>query len=69
MLVLHGMEGHSEKQVDFAMKSAHWGYVGFAADFFGKSLASTSIDELQGLMMAFMQDRALLQDRVLHILG
>jgi dienelactone hydrolase len=60
------MEGRSEAQVDFAKKLAEWGYVGFAADLYGK-VAGTNSDECQKLMTAFMQNRIMLQDRLLHV--
>ncbi len=66
-MVLHGWEGRSEFQIEFAKNLAEWGYVGFAVDLYGKGMAPATSDECQRLMMPFMQDRALLQDRLLHI--
>ena len=67
VLVLHGWEGRSEPQIDFAKELVQWGYAGFAADFYGKGVAPTTSDECERLMMAFLHDRTLLQDRAVHI--
>jgi dienelactone hydrolase len=66
VLVLHGMEGRSEYQLEFAKKFVEWGYVGFAVDLYGKGAIRTTADP-QRLMMALMQNRMLLKDRLLHV--
>jgi dienelactone hydrolase len=68
VLVLHGVEGPSEAQVEFAKTLADWGYIGFAADLFSSSMRDSSLDERQQLMTSFMQKRPMLQSRLLHIL-
>jgi dienelactone hydrolase len=60
------MEGRSALQIDFAKKLAEWGHVGFAADLYGKDIGGANSDESERRMLAFMQNRPMLQDRLLH---
>ena len=69
VLVFHGMGGRSEAEIEFAKKLAEWGYVGFAADLYGKSMTGVDSGECQKLMMSFMENQKMLQRRLLHILG
>jgi dienelactone hydrolase len=66
ILVLHGWEGRSEPQIAFAKELARWGYVGFAVDLYGKGVSPTTSEERQKLMAPFLEDRPLLQDRLLY---
>jgi dienelactone hydrolase len=66
VLVIHGMEGRSEYQLEFAKKFVEWGYVGFAVDLYGKNPARTN-EECQRLMMAFLHDRSMLRERLLRV--
>jgi dienelactone hydrolase len=43
VLIFHGWEGRSESQIDFAKELAEWGYVGFAADLYGKGVAPNNL--------------------------
>ncbi|RKN41243.1 dienelactone hydrolase family protein [Streptomyces hoynatensis] len=67
VLVLHGMEGRSQAQTEFAARLTRWGYAGFAADLFGIGDAG---DAARGepLMNAFLHDRARLLRRMRHLL-
>lgn len=68
VLVVHGIEGPSEMQVDFARRLAEQGYAAFAADLFGTSAAAGDTQRCEQLMAEFLQDRAALQDRLLRVL-
>jgi dienelactone hydrolase len=54
VLILHGCEGRSEAQIDFAKKLADWGYVGFASDLYGQGVAGTNSGEWQKLSRSFL---------------
>jgi dienelactone hydrolase len=68
VLVLHGWEGLSQGHIDFAKTLAVWGYAGFAVDLYGKGVTGASPGECQKLMMPFMNDRSMLQDRLRHVI-
>ena len=64
VMVVHAWAGRSEFECDKARALAELGYVGFAADLYGKGVLGTSTEENAGLMQPFLQDRALLQSRL-----
>jgi dienelactone hydrolase len=68
VLVFHGMEGRSDVQVDFARRLTEWGYLGFAADLFGVDATAGGLDRCGEAMRAYLDDRAALRDRLLHVL-
>ncbi|MGE0409192.1 MAG: dienelactone hydrolase family protein [Amphiplicatus sp.] len=68
VLISHAWAGRTEGEVDFARKIAALGYRGFALDLYGKGVVGTSKEENQKLMTPFLEDRAMLQSRLLHIL-
>ena len=67
VLVFHGLEGRSEAQEDFARQLTDWGYAGFAVDLFGVEASAGGIEQLQVHMGAFMENRALLAERLLEV--
>jgi dienelactone hydrolase len=69
VLVFHGMEGRSDAQVDFARRLTEWGYPAFAVDLFGVDATAAGLDRCAELMAAYLEDRAALRDRLLHVLA
>lgn len=67
VLVCHAWAGRTDFEVDMAKRLAGLGYAGFALDLYGKGVVGTSTAENQKLMTPFVQDRALLRSRLLHI--
>ena len=67
VLVSHAWAGRTEFEVEMAKKLAGLGYAGFALDLYGKGVRGTSTEENQALMTPFVEDRALLQSRLLNI--
>lgn len=67
VLVSHAWAGRTEFEVDMAKRLAGLGYAGFALDLYGKGVRGASIEENQKLMNPFVEDRAFLQSRLLHI--
>ncbi len=63
VMVVHAWAGRSEFECDKARALAELGYVGFAADLYGKGVLGNSVEENAGLMQPFLDDRALLQSR------
>ncbi len=68
VLVAHAWAGRSDFEVDMAKQLAGLGYAGFALDLYGKGVLGSSTEENQKLMTPFMEDRAMLQSRLLHII-
>lgn len=66
VLVAHAWAGRSDFEVDKAKALAGLGYAGFAIDLYGKGVLGTSTEENQALMTPFVEDRAMLQSRLLH---
>ena len=64
VMVVHAWAGRSGFECDKARALAELGYVGFAADLYGKGVLGTSVEENAGLMQPFLDDRALLQSRL-----
>ena len=65
ILVSHAWAGRSDIEVDFAKRLAAMGYAGFALDLYGKGVLGTSNEENEKLMTPFVQDRAMLQARLM----
>ena len=64
VIVSHAYHGRSEFECEKARKLAEMGYVGFALDLYGKGVLGQSPDESRELMQPFLQDRAMLQNRL-----
>ena len=64
VLVVHAWGGRGQFECDKASALAELGYVGFAADLYGKGVMGTSVEENAGLMQPFLDDRAMLQSRL-----
>ena len=67
VLVCHAWAGRSDFDVEKAKKLAELGYAGFALDLYGKGVLGTSTEENQALMTPFVEDRSMLQSRLLKI--
>jgi len=65
VLIAHAWRGRSDIENDKARRLAELGYVGFALDLFGKGVLGNSIEENRALIKPFMNDRNLLQRRML----
>ena len=68
ILVAHTIRGRTAFEEDKARKLAELGYVGFAADLYGKSRIGSGPDENAAMMKALQADRPLLQGRLHHAL-
>lgn len=68
VLIAHTWEGRSEFVCDKARILAGQGYVGFALDLYGKNIIGSGPDENGRLMQPFLDDRAMLQARLLSAL-
>jgi dienelactone hydrolase len=69
VLIHHAWAGRDEFVADKARKLAELGYLGFAADIYGKGVHGKSPEENGRLMQPFMEDRQLLQKRLLAALA
>jgi dienelactone hydrolase len=69
VLVCHAWGGRGEFEDEKARKLAALGYVGFAVDLYGKGVRGGSRDENSALIRPFLEDRAMLQDRLLASLA
>lgn len=65
VLIAHTWEGRSEFVCDKARILAGQGYVGFAVDLYGKGIVGSGPDENGRLMQPFLDNRAMLQTRLL----
>ncbi|MFK7824648.1 MAG: dienelactone hydrolase family protein [Oligoflexales bacterium] len=63
ILIAHAWGGRSQFELDIADQVARWGYIGFAADIYGKGVLGTNKDENGKLMQGFMEDRSLIIKR------
>ena len=68
VLVSHAWAGRSDFEVEIAKRIAGLGYAGFALDLYGKGVLGASVEENQALMTPFVEDRSLLQARLLKAL-
>ena len=66
IMVAHAWGGRGAVEEDFAERLARLGYVGFAADLYGKGVRGTTTEECQALMNPLAADRPGLQDRLLN---
>jgi len=69
VLVSHAWTGRTDFEIGIAKKLAELGYAGFALDLYGKGVTGSSTEENQKLMTPFMEDRAMLQSRLHHIIN
>ena len=65
VLIAHDWTGRTEFNNKKAEELAELGYVGFALDMYGKGKLGKNNDEKKLLMTPFMEDRKLLQRRIL----
>lgn len=64
VLVAHawfGLNGFAKKKAEML---AEMGYIGFAADVYGKGVLATNSDEAKALMAPLFQNRNILRDRI-----
>lgn len=64
IIVFHAWAGRSEFEDNKAKMLSDLGYTGIAADLYGKGVLGTSTEENQALMTPFVEDRAMLQNRL-----
>jgi dienelactone hydrolase len=64
VMVIHGWEGRSDGQVEFARALAQLGYLGFACDIFGKGIRGNPAGDNSALIAPFLEDRAMLRKRL-----
>ncbi len=69
IMVCHAWGGRSDLEDSNAMRLAALGYVGFAADVYGKGNRGANNAENEALMMPLLEDRPLLQGRLLASLA
>ena len=69
VLVAHTIAGRSDFEELRAWQLAELGYVGFAADVYGKGTQTTDIDQNRSMMQALLDDRPRLQSRLLAALA
>jgi dienelactone hydrolase len=68
VLVSHAWSGRSAYEDGKADALARLGYVAFALDLYGKGIRGTSPEENAALMKPFLDDRVMLQERLLRSL-
>ena len=66
VLVAHAWAGRSDFEIGKARALAELGYAGFAIDLYGKGVLGTSAEENQALMTPLVENRPMLQSRLLH---
>lgn len=64
VILCHAWGGKDDFICEKAKEIAHWGYVGFAIDMYGKGIIGKSKEENFTLKKPFIEDRKLLQRRV-----
>jgi dienelactone hydrolase len=65
VVVSHAFRGREQFECQRAEDLAALGYVGFALDLYGKGVLGESNEEATALMTPFLEDRAMLQSRLL----
>ena len=65
VLVAHDWSGRNDFACQKAQMLADMGYVGFALDMYGDAKVGATDEECSSLMTPFVQDRKLLQERML----
>ncbi|HCU89097.1 MAG TPA: carboxymethylenebutenolidase [Gammaproteobacteria bacterium] len=68
VLIAHTWEGRGEFVCDKARKLAGQGYAAFAIDLYGKGVIGSGPEENGRLMQPFLDDRPMLQERMLKAL-
>ncbi len=69
VLVSHAWRGRSDFENGRAQELAKLGYVGFALDLYGRGVLGSDSDENRQLMQPFLDDRKMLQNRLLVALN
>jgi len=69
VLINHAWAGRDAFVEQKAVRLAELGYVGFALDMYGKGVLGGSVEENAALMQPFIDDRSLLQKRILAALS
>ncbi|GAA5045433.1 dienelactone hydrolase [Thermocatellispora tengchongensis] len=69
VLVCHGAEGRSDVLVEMAMRLLPWGYQAFVMDLYGKGVSGSTPEEFDALMRPFLEDRAMLADRLATVVS
>jgi dienelactone hydrolase len=64
-MVCHAWGGRSELEDSKAIDLAKLGYTGFALDLYGKGILGSGPEENAALMQPFLDDRPMLQERLL----
>ena len=64
VLISHAWGGRDEFVAEKARKLAELGYLGFALDMYGKGVLGSSPEENSKLMTPFIENRAMLQQRI-----
>ncbi|MGE2728846.1 dienelactone hydrolase family protein [Mycolicibacterium vaccae] len=64
VLVLHGMEGRSDVQLQFAERLTDWGYQSIAVDLFGTEATRGGMEATTAAMTTFVGDRDALARRL-----
>lgn len=67
VMISHAWAGRTDNEISFAEKLAKLGYAGFALDLYGKGVTGDSKEENTKLMTPFLEDRAMLQARLRHV--
>lgn len=65
VILCHAWKGRDEFICEKAKMVAEWGYVGFALDMYGRGVIGRSKEENAALKKPFIEDRSLLQRRVM----
>lgn len=65
VILCHGWKGKDDFICEKAREVAQWGYVGFALDMYGKGILGKTKEENAALKKPFIENRQLLQERVL----
>jgi dienelactone hydrolase len=68
VMISHAWAGRSDFENGKAEDLAKLGYVGFAIDNFGKGVLGISTEENSALIQPFLEDREMLQNRLLNAL-
>lgn len=66
VILCHAWRGRDEFICSKAREVAQWGYVGFALDMYGKGILGKSKDENATLKRPFVENREMLQKRVMN---
>ena len=64
VIIFHAFRGRDEFVCNMARRIAKLGYVGFAADVYGKGVLATTKDESFALMNPYIENRDILRNRV-----